>query len=104
MVQSLKIYETLKSADVAETSARAITEAIEMAFNESEVNQAKNLATKVDTANFKVDMHEIRATIRQEGIAVRAEMAKLIAESKSEVIRWLFVLLIGQVVIMKLLK
>ncbi len=72
MVSTLKIYDILEQAQIDEKQARAITAAIERALDENNLEQNRVLATKEDI--FKL----------------RAELIEKIAETKSEIIRWMF--------------
>ncbi len=71
MVSTLKIYEILEEAKVEDRTARAITMAIERALEENNPELSKTLATKVD-----------------------------LAETKTEIIRWMFIFWLGLIPIM----
>jgi hypothetical protein len=133
MIDSLELFESLKTANLSEPQALAIAQAIGKAFEDNDTRQAKALANKADTAKLDAEMHqvetslkhdisnlgvELRADISNLGVELRAEMRALaaqlrsemsqletkIAESKSAMIRWMFIFWIGQVAAMKFLK
>ncbi len=85
MVSTLKIYEILEDAKIEDKQARAITMAIERAIDDSlEQNnkaQAQVLATKEDLSKL------------------RAELIKLVSDTKAEIIKWMFIFWIGQVAV-----
>ncbi|MCX6981986.1 MAG: hypothetical protein NTV08_14700 [Verrucomicrobia bacterium] len=90
MVSTLKIYEILEQAKIEDKQARAITMAIEQAWEGNNVEQSKVLATKEDVSKL------------------REELKVTIAESKSEMVRWMFIFWLGQIAVLaalfKLLK
>jgi len=90
MVSTLKISEIREQAKIEDKQARAITMAIEQALDANNVEQAKVLATKEDISKL------------------REEMKVIIAESKSETVRWMFIFWLGQIAVLatlfKLLK
>ena len=82
MVDSLKVYEILKAAQISEPQAKAIAHAIKDA--EREIAQdvrgvlderLVNLATKADLSDVRTEM----------------------AEMKAELLRWMFIFWLGQV-------
>jgi len=93
MVSTLKIYEILEEAKIEDRQARAITMAIERAIEksteENNANQAQVLATKED-------LHKLEVALRKElqNLEVKA------ADSKAEIIRWMFIFWIGQLAAM----
>jgi len=90
MVSTLKISEIREQAKIEDKQARAITMAIEQALDANNVEQAKVLATKEDISKL------------------REEMKVIIAESKSETVRWMSIFWLGQIAVLatlfKLLK
>jgi len=90
MVSTLKISGIREQAKIEDKQARAITMAIEQALDANNVEQAKVLATKEDISKL------------------REEMKVIIAESKSETVRWMFIFWLGQIAVLatlfKLLK
>ena len=90
MVSTLKIYEILEQAKIEDKQARAITMAIEQAWEGNNIEQSKVLATKEDVSKL------------------REELKVTIAESKSEMVRWMFIFWLGQIAVLaalfKLLK
>ena len=133
MTDSLKIYETLKSA-LPEAHASVIAKAIGTALDDNELHWANDLVPKVDAVKFDAEMHQMETSLDQrfaaleakmesrfESLTVKlmAELSKLesrleskietqIANVKAEMIRWMFVFWVGQVAAMvamiKLLK
>ncbi len=103
MVDSLKLYEALKSSDLSEVQARSIAQAIGSAFEDQIAKQDKGLAGKVGSDKFDSEMHRIDDTIKQESATLRVEMGKLgeslraeINNAKHAMVRWMFVFWIGQ--------
>jgi hypothetical protein len=70
----VKILSILEAASIEPPKARAIAESIEVAPRENESDLTKTLMTKEDGAKLRVE----------------------IAESKTEVIKWMFLFWIGQ--------
>jgi hypothetical protein len=75
-MSTVKILAILEAASIEPPRARAIAESIEVALREQEEDLTKLLMTKEDGAKLRVE----------------------IAESKSEVIKWMFLFWIGQTV------
>ena len=83
MVNSLKIYEILKAGDLTDNHAQAMTVAIQAA--ESEM-----------TVDFKAFVHqEIAALARQ----LDQNLERRLAETKTEILRWMFIFWTGQMAI-----
>jgi len=76
MVDTLKVYEILKSGDVPENHARAMTVAIQAA------------ETQID-ADFKIEIH------KEFELFERRFDLKL-AETKAELMRWMFIFWVSQ--------
>lgn len=89
MVSTLKIYEILEAANVEDRTARAIANSIEIALVENNLEQSKILATKQDIA-------ELRSEFKKDIADLRVE----IANTKSELIRWMFIFWLGLIPIM----
>ncbi len=70
----VKILSIREAASIESPKARAIAESIEVALWENESDLTKTLMTKEDGAKLRVE----------------------IAESKTEVIKWMFLFWIGQ--------
>jgi hypothetical protein len=91
MVDSLKLYETLKSADLSELQARAITEAIGSAIDGQEVHFNQSLATKAGAATLSGAMERLEAQFRvidSKFDRMEAVLSEKIQASKMETIRW----------------
>jgi hypothetical protein len=73
-MSTVKILSILEAASIEPPKARAIAESIELALKENESDLTKTLMTKEDGAKLRVE----------------------IAESKAEVIKWMFLFWIGQ--------
>ncbi len=88
MIDSLKLYDTLKSADLPDLQARAIAQAIESAFDDDEARQAKVLASKVDAAKLDTEVHLIETSLKQDisglGVELRSEIRATASQLRSE--------------------
>ena len=73
-MSTVKILSILEAASIESPKARAIAESIEVALRENESDLTKTLMTKEDGAKLRVE----------------------IAESKTQVIKWMFLFWIGQ--------
>jgi hypothetical protein len=73
-MSTVKILSILEAASIEPPKARAIAESIEMALRENESDLTKTLMTNEDGAKHPVE----------------------IAESKTDVIKWMFLFWIGQ--------
>ena len=148
MIDSLELFESLKTANLPESQARAIAQAIGKAWDDNEARQAKALAQKADTAKLDCEVHLVETSLKQDisslGVEIRAEMRAMseelraemrvmteqlrsefkgeigalrsevkgdiaqlevkIAESKTSMIRWMFVFWVGQLAAMKFLR
>lgn len=92
MVDSLKLYETLKSADLSEPQARAITEAIGSALDGQEVHFNQSLAAKADPHTLASAMERLEAQFRvidAKFDRMEAVLSGKIDASKVETIRWI---------------
>jgi len=95
MVDSLKLYETLKSADLSEPQARAITQAIGSAIEGQELHHNRSLAAKADASTLSVSMERFEAqfrTIDAKFDRMEAVLSAKIDASKVETIRWMITL------------
>jgi hypothetical protein len=122
MIDSLALFESLKTADLPDRQARAIAQAIGSAFADDEAQRTKALATMVDTAKLDAEVHRVETSLKQDIFELRAEMraglaqlrsdfrndtAQLetkLAKTESKMIRWMFIFWIGQVAAMKFLR
>ena len=77
-MSTVKILSILEAASIEPPKARAIAESLEMAFREQEEDLTKRLMTK------------------QDGAELKAELSTKIADSKAEMIKWMFLFWIGQ--------
>jgi hypothetical protein len=77
-MSTVKILSILEAASIEPPKARAIAESLEVAFREQEEDLTKRLMTK------------------QDGAELKAELSTKIADSKAEVIKWMFLFWIGQ--------
>lgn len=103
MINSLKYYETLKSAEVPDSQARAIARVIENVIEDSEIERTKHLAAKADVFKLEGKMSDVATALRQEisNLSNKLDMssASLRAEinsSKIETIRWMVGLWVAQ--------
>jgi hypothetical protein len=77
----VKILSILEAASIEPPKARAIAECLEVAFREQEEDLTKRLMTK------------------QDGADLRTELSTKIADSKAEMIKWMFLFWIGQITV-----
>jgi len=73
-MSTVKILTILEAASIEPPKARAIAESLEVAFRDKETDLTKTLMAKEDGAKLRVE----------------------IAESKAEIIKWMFLFWIGQ--------
>ena len=73
-MSTVKILSILEAASIEPPKARAIAESIALALKENELDLTKTLMTKEDGAKLRVE----------------------IADSKAEMIKWMFLFWIGQ--------
>src|SRR3972149_5968156 len=104
IIDTLEIYEDLKS-QFKEEEARALTKALEKSLEEYQKKQESFLATKDDIANLR---NEVKNDINKLWVGTNADINKLrneLANAKAEIIKWLFIFLVGQgVTIISILK
>jgi hypothetical protein len=88
MIDSLELFESLKTANLPETQARAIAQAIGKAWDDNEARQAKALAQKADTAKLDSEVHLVETSLKHDisslGIEIRAEMRAMSEEVRAE--------------------
>ena len=77
-MSTVKILSILEAASIEPPKARAIAESLEVAFREQEEDLTKRLMTK------------------QDGAELKAELSTKIADSKAQMIKWMFLFWIGQ--------
>jgi len=82
MVNALKIYDMLEAAQIEPPKARVITDAVIRAIEENNVELHKTLATKEDLEKL-----EARLEIK-------------IASLQSELIKWMFLFIMGQTAVL----
>lgn len=104
IINTLEIYEDLK-LQFKEEEARTLTKALEKSLEEYQKKQESFLATKNDIAKLheevKDDITKLRGELKDDINKVRNELAN----AKAEIIKWLFIFLIGQgVTIISILK
>jgi hypothetical protein len=119
MVDSLRAYEILKTAELPEPQARAILSAIGSVVEDNNLQQVKDLAAKGDLVKFEAKTSAMETSLKQEILRVegvlrqdtsrlesklermiietKAELEIKIADLKSELLRWMFVFWVGQV-------
>ncbi len=106
IINTLEIYEDLKS-QFKEEEARTLTKALEKSLEEYQKRQESFLATKDDIANLraelKEDINNVRVATKDDIVNLRTELKEDInkvrnelANAKAEIIKWLFIFLIGQ--------
>jgi hypothetical protein len=148
MIDSLELFESLKTANLPESQARAIAQAIGKAWDDNDIRQAKALAQKADAAKLDSEVHLVETSLKHDisslGIEIRAEMRAMaeqlwsemkaqtailrsefkteiaalrsefktdiaalrselktdIAESKTAMIRWMFIFWVGQIAVL----
>lgn len=92
MVDSLKVYDLLKDAQIPEPQARAITRALQ--DSDREVERAIGV-----TLDERFRALEDRLDLRLERFATKDDLAELkvdMAGLRSELIRWMFLFWVGQ--------
>jgi phage shock protein A len=109
VIDSLRIFESLKSADLPECQAKAIAQAIGEVTEERETRQGNALADKVNNDTFKAVIERLEQKFAQlEQALEKLPQRSEIAETKSEMLRWMFGFWVGQVgatiAIIKLLR
>jgi hypothetical protein len=89
MIDSLELFESLKTANLPESQARAIAQAIGKAWDDNDARQAKALAHKADTARLDSEVHLVETSLKHDisslGIEIRAEMRAISEELRAEI-------------------
>jgi hypothetical protein len=91
MADSLRVYETLKSS-LSETQARAVT----LAIQQSESEAAQDIKTVLE--QHKAYMEQQFALFWRT-FATKDELRAQLAETKAELMRWMFIFWVGQVAV-----
>ena len=106
IINTLYIYEDLKS-QFKEEEARTLTKALEKSLQEYQKKQESFLSTKDDIAKLRIgtkeDITKHREELKGDIAGLRGELKEDInkvrtdlANAKAEIIKWLFIFLIGQ--------
>jgi hypothetical protein len=85
MTDSLKVYDILKDAQIPDSQARAITQAIRESDTVIALDVRSVLTERFKDFATKADLAQLRAELK-------ADMAEL----KSELMRWMFTFWVGQ--------
>lgn len=82
--------------------AEALVDFVDSRIKEGNVTNSKTLTTKEDISNLhaelKEDMSNLRADLKEDNVNLRAELKTEIATTKAEIIKWIFIFWIGQIV------
>lgn len=93
--------------------AEALVDFVDSRIKEGNVTNSKTLTTKEDISNLhaelkednvnlrgelKEDMSNLRADLKEDNANLRAELKTEIATTKAEIIKWMFIFWIGQIV------
>jgi hypothetical protein len=96
--------EILLRRDVWEAQARAIAKAIRSGRDDNNLQQAKILAARDDLGKLADRASNMETSLKQDTLRIESglhlEMARLeikIADTKSELLRWMFIFWVGQV-------
>ena len=92
-VDTLNIYNRLKSTGLSEESAKAIAEIFREAIEE---NLANKNDLKTTESNLTKYIESVRAELEIKIESVRAELEIKIAESKTSTIKWVAGMLVAQ--------
>ena len=76
----LKFYDDLKAADVPEKQARAQAEAMRNAFAAYDAGKMKDLATKADIQNVRLEMQKIKYDMLKWQFGIAAALAAIMAK------------------------
>ena len=99
----IELYETLRDPltdSGAKTFVRLLDAKLEHVFE----SRKDVLATKHDMALLKTDIAELRIATREDIANLRADLRVEIAQSKAEIIKWMFIFWIGQIAVVIALK
>ncbi|QCQ22581.1 hypothetical protein [Desulfoglaeba alkanexedens] len=92
-IDTLSIYNRLKSAGLPEACAKEIAEVFRETIEE---NLATTTDLKTTESNLTKYIESVRAELKKDIELLRAELRKEIAESKASIIRWVAGMLIAQ--------
>ena len=103
-IDTLNIYNRLKSAGLPEACAKEIAEVFRETIEENLATTTdlktseSNLTKYIESvrAELKKDIESVRAELKKDIELLRAELRKEIAESKASIIRWVAGMLIAQ--------
>jgi hypothetical protein len=93
-----KLYDLL-IPKLGKEGAENLTTFIESKFENGLEDNTKRLATKEDLGNVRTELANVRievANVRTEVANVKSELLDKIGETRTEMIRWMFVFWIGQ--------
>ena len=93
IVDTLNIYNRLKSTGLSEESARTIAEIFREAIEENLANK-KDL--KTTESNLSKYIESVRTELKKDMEVLRSEVKKDIAESRASTIKWVAGMLIAQ--------
>jgi hypothetical protein len=106
MPMQAETLEILEKTDLPPRQARAIAQAIELEVSAGHTSLATRqdllgvkqdlLAVKQDLLGVKHELQHEIGTVKQDLQLVKQELRTEIAESKSEVVRWVFLCILGQ--------
>ncbi len=104
MINSLKTYEILKAGELSDVQAHAIAEAIRSGLDDNNLQQAKILAASDDLGKLENRASNMEISLKHDLLRIESELhmaiARLetrIADTKSELLRWMFIFWVGQV-------
>ena len=92
MAMQAATLEILEKADLPPRQARAIAQAIELELSAGHAS----LATRQDLLVAKHELQHEIGTVKQDLQLVKQELRTEIAASRSEVVRWVFLCILGQ--------
>jgi len=92
-VDTLNIYNRLKSTGLSEESAKAIAEIFREAIEE---NLANKNDLKTTESNLTKYIESVRTELKKDIEVLRAEVKTEIAESKASTIKWVAGMLVAQ--------
>ncbi len=102
MADSLRVFEALR-AHLPEAHARSVTAAIQQAETDIGTDLRSAVATTFAQCASKADLADVKGELKAEVAAVRgemkagfAELRKDLAETKTEMIRWMLIFWAGQ--------
>ena len=92
-VDTLNIYNRLKSTGLSEESARAIAEIFREAIEENLANKKDLKTTETNLTKY---IESVRTELKKDIEVLRAEVKTEIAESKTSTIKWVAGMLVAQ--------